>query len=62
MTSDAVNPHKSDKSDKRRQLSPEQAVAASMVAEARQRSLELTGPGGLLKLFTKNEVISANFM
>jgi hypothetical protein len=57
MTSDAVNPHKKDsKSDElaRRELSPEQAAAAAMVAEARQRGLELTGPDGLLKLFTKN--------
>ncbi|SRR6266571_7142780 len=61
MTSDAVNPHKSDKSDERagRQLSPEQAAAAAMVAEARQRGLELTGPGGLLKLFTKNVLETA---
>ncbi|WP_246608002.1 transposase, partial [Paractinoplanes toevensis] len=36
-----------------RKLSPEQAAAAAMVAEARQRGLELTGPDGLLKLFTK---------
>src|SRR6266704_3260733 len=61
MTSDAVNPHKSDKSDERagRQLSPEQAAAAAMVAEARQRGLELTGPDGLLKLFTKNVLETA---
>ena len=58
MTSDAVNPHKSDKSD-RRQLSPEQAAAAAMVAEARQRGLELTGPDGLLKLFTRNVLETA---
>src|SRR6516164_4541657 len=58
MTSDAVNPHKSDKSDGR-QLSPEQAAAAAMVAEARQRGLELTGPDGLLKLFTKNVLETA---
>ena len=58
MTSDAVNPDKSDKSDGR-QLSPEQAAAAAMVAEARQRGLELTGPDGLLKLFTKNVLETA---
>jgi transposase-like protein len=58
MTSDAVNPHKSDKRDGR-QLSPEQAAAAAMVAEARQRGLELTGPDGLLKLFTKNVLETA---
>ena len=59
MTSDAVNAHKRDKSDEGRQLSPEQAAAAAMVAEARQRGLELTGPGGLLKLFTKNVLETA---
>jgi putative transposase len=59
MTSDAVNAHKRDTSDERRQLSPEQAAAAAMVAEARQRGLELTGPSGLLKLFTKNVLETA---
>ena len=58
MTSDAVNEHKSDESDGR-QLSPEQAAAAAMVAEARQRGLELTGPDGLLKLFTRNVLETA---
>ncbi|GGK94411.1 hypothetical protein GCM10012284_30570 [Mangrovihabitans endophyticus] len=42
-----------------RQLSPEQAAAAAMVAEAKARGLELTGPGGLLKLFTKNVLETA---
>ena len=39
-------PHNSDKSDELApwQLSPEQAAAAAMVAEARQQGLELTGP------------------
>lgn len=41
------------------QLSPEQAAAAAMVAEARQRGLELTGPNGLVKLFTKNVLETA---
>jgi putative transposase len=61
MTSDAVNPHQSDKRDKLagRQLSPEQAAAVAMVAEARQQGLELTGPDGLLKLFTKNVLETA---
>jgi putative transposase len=31
----------------------------TMVAETRQRGLELTGPGGLLKLFTKNVLETA---
>jgi putative transposase len=61
MTSDAVNPHQSDKRDELagRQLSLEQAAAAAMVAEARARGLELTGPDGLLKLFTKNVLETA---
>src|SRR5207248_8612488 len=59
MTSDAVKQHKSGQSDDERQLSPEQAAAAAMVAEARQRGLELTGPGGLLKMFTKNVLETA---
>ena len=59
MTSDAVKQHKCDQSDEGRQLSPEQAAAAAMVAEARQRGLELTGPDGLLKLFTKNVLETA---
>src|SRR3954466_11624380 len=41
------------------QLSPEQAAAAAMVAEAKARGLELTGPNGLLKLFTKNVLETA---
>jgi transposase-like protein len=53
-----MNPRKSDELAGRR-LSPEQAAAAAMVAEARQRGLELTGPGGLLKLFTKNVLETA---
>jgi transposase-like protein len=40
-------------------LSPEQAAAAAMVAEARERGLALTGPDGLLKLFTKNVLETA---
>src|ERR687887_342262 len=58
MTSDAVSPRKSDQ-NRTEQLSPEQAAAAAMVAEARQRGLELTGPNGLLKLFTKNVLETA---
>jgi putative transposase len=58
MTSDAVSPGKSEKVAGQ-QLSPEQAAAAAMVAEARQRGLELTGPNGLLKLFTKNVLEAA---
>jgi putative transposase len=53
MTSNVVSPRQRDNGTGRL-LSPEQAAAAAMVAEARQRGLELTGPNGLLKLFTKN--------
>ncbi len=58
MTSDIVSPRKRD-NESGRQLSPEQAAAAAMVAEARARGLELTGPNGLLKLFTKNVLETA---
>jgi putative transposase len=57
MTSDVVSPRKSDKPA--RQLSPEQAAAAAMVAEAKARGLALTGPDGLLRLFTKNVLETA---
>ncbi|WP_410627329.1 IS256 family transposase [Amycolatopsis sp. cmx-8-4] len=42
-----------------REQSPEQAAAAAMVAEAKARGLALTGPDGLLKLFTKNVLETA---
>ena len=58
MTSDVVSPRKRD-NETGRQLSPEQAAAAAMVAEAKARGLELTGPNGLLKLFTKNVLETA---
>src|SRR5690242_16045418 len=58
MTSDVVSPRKRD-NELGRQLSPEQAAAAAMVAEAKARGLELTGPNGLLKLFTKNVLETA---
>src|SRR6188472_1328428 len=58
MTSDPVSPRKRD-NEAGRQLSPEQAAAAAMVAEAKARGLELTGPNGLLKLFTKNVLETA---
>src|SRR3954464_1982859 len=57
MTSDLVSPRKSDKPA--RELSPEQAAAAAMVAEAKARGLALTGPDGFLKLFTKNVLETA---
>jgi putative transposase len=58
MTSDPVSPRRRD-NESGRQLSPEQAAAAAMVAEAKARGLELTGPNGLLKLFTKNVLETA---
>ena len=58
MTSNVVSPRKKIEGVGR-QLSPEQAAAAAMVAEARARGLELTGPNGLLKLFTKNVLETA---
>jgi transposase-like protein len=57
MTSELVSPRKSE-SKPARELSPEQAAAA-MVAEAKARGLALTGPDGLLKLFTKNVLETA---
>jgi putative transposase len=57
MTSDLVSPRKSDR--KPAQLSAEQAAAAAMIAEAKARGLALTGPDGLLKLFTKNVLETA---
>jgi putative transposase len=59
MTSDDVKPDKSDKRDGGRELSPEQAAATAMVAEAKKRGLELTGRDGLLKLFTKTVLETA---
>ena len=53
MTSDLLSPRKSDK------LSPEQAAAAAMVAEAKARGLALTGPDGLLKQLTRTVLEAA---
>src|SRR3954464_2954791 len=58
MTSNIVTPRKKTQGEGR-QLSAEQAAAAAMVAEAKARGLELTGPNGLLKLFTKNVLETA---
>src|SRR3954470_15647751 len=58
MTAEIVSPRKNTGA-KGRGLSPEQAAAAAMVAEARRQGLELTGPDGLLKLFTKNVLETA---
>ncbi|WET83234.1 IS256 family transposase [Amycolatopsis sp. QT-25] len=53
-----MSPRRSE-SKPARELSPEQAAAAAMVAEAKARGLALTGPDGLLKLFTKNVLETA---
>ena len=58
MTSDLVSPGKGGRKPAR-ELSAEQAAAAAMVAEAKARGLALTGPDGLLKLFTKNVLETA---
>ncbi len=58
MTSEVVSSRKSEFGPAR-DLSPEQAAAAAMVAEAKARGLALTGPDGLLKLFTKNVLEAA---
>jgi putative transposase len=58
MTSDLVGSRR-DESKAARELSPEQAAAAAMVAEAKARGLALTGPNGLLKVFTKNVLETA---
>ncbi|MBK0868315.1 IS256 family transposase [Saccharopolyspora sp. HNM0986] len=58
MASDAVSTSKSEKNSGR-QLSPEQAAAAEMISQAREQGLDLTGPGGLLKMFTKNVLETA---
>ncbi|CAO5158761.1 transposase [Frankia sp. AiPs1] len=57
VTSGDMSPRKIDP-DRVRQLSPEQAAATAMVAEARARGLALTGPDGL-QLFTKNVLETA---
>lgn len=58
MTSDDMG--RQDRNEQSgRQLSPEQAAAAAMVAQAREQGLELTGPDGLLKVFTKNVLETA---
>lgn len=58
MTSDAVSSWTKIK-EAGRQLSPEQVAAAAMVAQAREQGLALTGPDGLLKLFTKSVLETA---
>lgn len=57
MTSELVSARGSDRSE--RELSREQAAVAAMVADAKARGLALTGPDGLLKLFTKTVLETA---
>jgi putative transposase len=59
MTFDAVSVESKKNRKSKRELSPEQAAAAAMVAEARERGLDLTGQDGLFKLFTKNVLETA---
>src|SRR5947209_10689195 len=58
MTSEAVSSWTKIKKVGR-QSSPEQVAAAAMVAQAREQGLALTGPNGLLKLFTKTVLETA---
>ncbi len=58
MTFELVSPRESE-SKTGRELSAEQAAAVAMVAEAKARGLALTGPDGLLKLFTKSVLETA---
>lgn len=58
MTSDAMSADvKINKSGP--VLSSEQAAAAEMISIAREKGLDLTGPNGVLKLFTKNVLEAA---
>jgi putative transposase len=59
MDCGAVSASKKRDMKQGRRSSPEQAAAAAMVAAAREQGLELTGPDGLLKLFTKNVLETA---
>jgi len=53
-----IIPRKHDR-DAGRQLSPEQAAVAAMIADVKARGLELTGPDGLLTLVTKTVLETA---
>lgn len=59
MSSDAVSADRKKIGKSDRTLSPEQAAVAEMVAMAKDKGLDLTGPDGLLKLFTKNVLETA---
>lgn len=59
MTSDAMDASTLEASSEDAAGSAERAAAAEMVARAREQGRELTGPDGLLKVFTKNVLESA---
>jgi transposase-like protein len=59
MTSEAMGSRGQKANEDVERRSAEQAAAAAMVAQARERGLALTGPDGLLKLFTKNVLETA---
>jgi hypothetical protein len=59
MTSEAMGSRRQKMNGGAERRSAEQAAAAAMVAQARERGLALTGPDGLLKLFTKNVLETA---
>lgn len=59
MTSGAMGSRQQRTNDDAERRSAEQVAAAAMVAQARERGLALTGPDGLLKLFTKNVLETA---
>ena len=53
MTLDGVS------AKKRPELSAEETAAKELVRQAKEQRLSLTGPNGLLKLFTKNVLETA---
>lgn len=59
MVSDAMSADVKKINKSGRGLSPEQVAAAAMVASAREQGLDLAGPNGLLKMFTKNVLEAA---
>lgn len=58
-TLDVVSPNKNEKNEKSPERSAEAAAAAELVRVAKEQGLALTGPDGLLKLFTKNVLETA---
>lgn len=58
MTSDAMSASSTETTTDD-EGSAERAAAAAMVAQAREQGLDLTGPEGLLKVFTKHVLETA---